>query len=78
MSKLPSVTPKEVLVVLLRVGFYIHHQTGSHFNLRHNIKNHLHVVIPMHSKKDLALKTLKSIIIQSGLTVEEFIKILKS
>lgn len=78
MPKLPRITSKKVLAVLLRVGFYIHHQTGSHINLRHNIKSHLHIIIPMHSKKDLAPKTLKSIIIQSELTIEEFIKILKN
>lgn len=77
MPKLPRITSKKVLAALLRVGFYIHHQTGSHINVRHNAKSHLHIIIPMHSKKDLALKTLKSIIVQSELTVEEFVRILK-
>lgn len=77
MPKLPRTSSKKVLATLLKIGFYIHHQTGSHMNLRHNAKNHLHIIIPMHSRKDLAPKTLKSIIIQSELTVEEFIKILK-
>lgn len=75
MPKLPRTTPKKVLAALQRVGFYIHHQTGSHVNLRHNIKSHLHIVIPMHDR-DLAPKTLKSIIFQSELSLEEFLKIL--
>jgi predicted RNA binding protein YcfA (HicA-like mRNA interferase family) len=71
MPKLPRVTPTKVLKALLRAGFYIHHQTGSHVNLRHHTKLRLHVVIPRHGR-DLAPKTLKSIIAQAELTVEEF------
>ncbi len=75
MPKLPRLNPKNVLSALKRAGFYIHHQTGSHVNLRHEIKSHLHVVIPFHNK-DLAPKTLKSIIAQAGLIVEEFKKLI--
>lgn len=75
MSQLPRLTPRRVLSALLRAGFYINHQTGSHVNLRHKQKSHLHVVIAMHNK-DLAPKTLKSILVQSELTIEEFRKIL--
>ncbi len=64
-----------MLAALLRAGFYIHHQTGSHVNLRHERKNHLHVVIPMHSG-DLAPKTLHAILVQSELMTEEFLDLL--
>ena len=60
---------------MLRADFYVHHQTGSHMNLRHHEKSHLHVVVPQHSG-DLAPKTLKSIIIQAEMTVEEFVALL--
>lgn len=75
MTKLPRLSSRKVLKALLRANFYIHHQTGSHVNLRHAIEKHYSIVIPLH-KKDLAPKTLKSIIFQAGLTVEEFIKLL--
>ncbi len=71
MSKLPCVNSRKVLSALLRAGFYIHHQTGSHVNLRHPTKIHLHVVIPRHNR-DLSLKTLKSIITQAEFSAEEF------
>lgn len=74
MVKLPRLNPRQVLSALLRAGFYIHHQSGSHINLRHNVKGRLHVVVPNHNR-DLAPKTLKSIMSQSGLTIEEFIKL---
>lgn len=76
MPKLPRINGKKVLAALLKAGFYIHHHTGSHANLRHSLRQYLHIVIPLHSK-DLAPKTIKSIIIQAELTIEEFIKLLK-
>jgi predicted RNA binding protein YcfA (HicA-like mRNA interferase family) len=75
MPKLPRITSRRLIRALLRTGFYIHHQTGSHMNLRHHEKSHLHVVVPQHSG-DLAPKTLKSIIIQAEMTVEEFVALL--
>jgi len=59
----------------LRAGFYVHHQTGSRANLRHQTKTHLHVVVPRHGG-DLAPKTTKSIIAQAEMTVEEFTALL--
>lgn len=75
MPRLPRINSGRLLRVLVRSGFYIHHQTGSHANLRHAQKAHLHVVIPRHAG-DLAPKTLKSILAQAELTVEEFIRLL--
>ena len=75
MPKLPRVTSKNLLRALLRAGFYVHHQTGSHVNLRHLTKLHLHVVVPSHVG-DLAPKTIKSIVAQAEMTVEEFTKLL--
>jgi len=75
MPKLPRISSKKLLRVLLRAGFYVHHQTGSHTNLRHHAKAHLHVVVPQHSG-DLAPKTIKSIIVQAEITVEEFVGLL--
>jgi len=43
--------------------------------LRHPIHKGLRITIPAR-KKDLAPKTLKTIITQAGLTIEEFIKLL--
>jgi len=66
---------QEVDSSITKAGFYIHHQTGSHVNLRNHDKAHLHVVVPQHSG-DLALKTIKSIIVQAEMTVEEFVALL--
>lgn len=68
MPKLPVTTARDVL----RLGFEVHRQTGSHVNLRHPDRPGLRVVIPFHSG-DLAPKTLRSILSQSGINVEDFI-----
>ena len=74
-SKLPALTPKEVLKALQRIGFYIHHQTGSHIHLRTPEDPRIRVVIPYHSR-DPAPKTLRSIIRQAGLSPKEFLRLL--
>jgi predicted RNA binding protein YcfA (HicA-like mRNA interferase family) len=71
-GKLPTLKPKRVIKALERNGFYIHHATGSHYSLR---KGDLRVVVPYHNK-DLRPGTLRSIIVQAGLTVEEFLDLL--
>ena len=75
MTRLPVVKPKEVLRALQRTGFFIDRQRGSHIALRHKNKTGT-VTVPL-KKRDLKPKTLKSVIDQAGLTVEEFVKLLK-
>jgi len=71
-SKLPALRPKKVIRALERSGFYLHHVRGSHYFLRKAERN---VVIPYHAK-DLKPGTLRAIIEQSGLTVDEFLALL--
>jgi predicted RNA binding protein YcfA (HicA-like mRNA interferase family) len=59
---------------LARAGFFLDHSTGSHRFFRHPSRPGL-VVIPFH-RKDLKRGTLKGIIEQAGLSVEEFIALL--
>ncbi len=74
MPKLPVLTPKKLIKILCKIGFYRHHQTGSHVNLRHSTKLGLHVVIPFHNR-DLAPKTLKSIILHADISIDDLIKL---
>lgn len=71
-GKLPVVRPRMVIRALVRCGFVVHHTTGSHYFLK---KEKLRVSIPYHNK-DLKSGTLRSIIAQAGLTVEEFVELL--
>ncbi len=72
MSKLSALTPKRVIRASERGGFYLHHVRGSHYFLRKAERN---VVIRYHTK-DLKPGTLRAIIDQPGLTVDEFLALL--
>ncbi|MEK6689875.1 MAG: type II toxin-antitoxin system HicA family toxin [Nitrospirota bacterium] len=70
--KLPRLTAKELVSTLKKFGFYEHHKRGSHLILKHTAKN-CRVSVPMHSGKILKLGTLKSILEEAGLTVEDIL-----
>ena len=73
MSKLPVVSGKECLKALEKIGFVIFRQRGSHLTMvRENPPGQ--VTIPNH--KTVAKGTLRAIIKQAGLTVDEFINLL--
>jgi predicted RNA binding protein YcfA (HicA-like mRNA interferase family) len=75
MAKLPVVTARQALQALRRAGFVVHHQTGAHVHLRHPGQPRLRIVVPNHPG-DLAPKTLRSILTQANLTVDEFLLLL--
>ncbi len=72
---LPVLKPRQVLGALKRAGFVVHHVSGSHYILKHPEKLTLRVTLPFHAR-DLKRRTLKSIVDQSGLTTDEFLKLL--
>ena len=76
MSKLPRIPSTLVIRALKRALFYEYHRSGSHVQLRHLSHRNLRVTIPFR-RKDLTPKTLKSILKQAGLTVDEFIDLLR-
>jgi predicted RNA binding protein YcfA (HicA-like mRNA interferase family) len=75
MPKLPVVKADKLLKTLLKLGFEKHHQVGSHIQLKH--ADGRRTTIPYHPKQEIRKGTLKSIIDDINLTVEEFIAVLK-
>ena len=75
MSDLPLVSGREVVAALARLGYEKDRQKGSHIVLRQTVHPHRRLVIPDH--KEVAKGTLRAIIKQAGLTVEEFSKLLR-
>jgi predicted RNA binding protein YcfA (HicA-like mRNA interferase family) len=73
---LPLLKPRLILRALLRAGFYVNHQSGSHAQLRHSIKTHLRVTVPRHDRFDIPRPVLRSILRQAELSVEEFLELL--
>ena len=70
MSVLPRVSGREVVKALMRVGYEQDRQRGSHIILRQTASPHRRIVVPDHS--EVAKGTLRAIIRQAGLTVDEF------
>lgn len=73
MSKLPQVSGRDCVEALEKAGFYFKRHEGSHIILRRN-EPFAQVVVPDH--KELDRGTLRAIIRQAGLNVEEFVKLL--
>ncbi len=74
MSKLPIVSGKKVCKALEKLGYFIDHQTGSHIILRNLSPPYRRLTVPNH--KEIAKGTLRKIIHQAGLTVDEFKELL--
>lgn len=74
MSKLPQISGKECIKTLGKVGFYSKRQKGSHIILCRE-ESFAEVVVPNH--KTLDKGTLRAIIRQVELDVNEFIELLK-
>jgi predicted RNA binding protein YcfA (HicA-like mRNA interferase family) len=75
-SKLPAVRPKDVVRALERLGFETWRQKGSHLTLYRALDRRA-LTIPMHFAKDIPKGTLRTIIREAGLSVKEFVKLLK-
>lgn len=73
MSYLPILSGKDVCRLLSKVGYEIDHQTGSHIILRNKNFPHRRITVPNH--KTIAKGTLRAIIREVGLTVDEFKKL---
>jgi predicted RNA binding protein YcfA (HicA-like mRNA interferase family) len=74
-AKLPTdLSGREVRTVLERIGFVFRRQAGSHIILRRDTP-HARVVVPDH--KQMRQGTLRRIIADAGLTVEQFVQLLK-
>ncbi|MDZ8035682.1 type II toxin-antitoxin system HicA family toxin [Nostoc sp. DedSLP04] len=73
MSKLPILSGQQCIKTLGKAGFYVLRQRGSHIILRRD-EPFAEVVVPNHQELDKG--TLRAIIRQVGLSVDEFIELL--
>ncbi len=74
MAKLPVVSGKACVRALKKADFYFKRQTGSHIVMRRD-DPFGQVIVPDHKKLDRG--TLRAIIRQTGLSIDEFINLLK-
>lgn len=73
MKQLPRISGQECIKALIKAGFYFKRQHGSHIILRKD-NPFGQLIVPNH--KELDKGTLRAIIRQADLSVEEFIKFL--
>jgi len=69
-SKYPVLKPQEIITKLSRFGFSKVSQKGSHIKMSNGIRI---VIIPEHS--EVAKGTLKSILLQAGISLEDFLAV---
>lgn len=71
---LPRVSGRQTVEALLRAGFEIHRIRGSHYILKHP-QTGSRVTVPYH-RRELALKTLSTILKQADIAAEKFADLL--
>ena len=70
-NKYPILKPREIIFALSKKGFVFKSQKGSHAKYTNGSNTY---IIPMHDS--IARGTLRSILIQADIELEEFLKLL--
>ena len=69
MSKLPSISGREIVKAMSKLGYEFDRQRGSHIILRQTAAPHRRLTVPDH--REVAKGTLRSIMREAGVTVDE-------
>jgi predicted RNA binding protein YcfA (HicA-like mRNA interferase family) len=72
MAGVPVLKPREVVTLLLALGFVEARQRGSHKQFRH--PDGRSTTVPFHSGRDISPILLRQIAKDIGLTIEELLK----
>lgn len=73
MSKLPVISGADCVKALEKIGFVVHRQRGSHITMVRKTPP-TQTTVPNH--KEIDRGTLRAIIRQAGLSVDEFVALL--
>lgn len=73
MTKLPRISGRECVSALLKLGFQVKRQHGSHIIFRRDVP-FAQVVVPDHSELDTG--TLRSVLRQAGISPDAFAALL--
>jgi predicted RNA binding protein YcfA (HicA-like mRNA interferase family) len=74
LSSLPRVSGRDLVRAFEKSGYHFDRQTGSHMILRTSVPPFRRLVIPDH--REIAKGTLRAIVRQAGITVDELIALL--
>ena len=73
MTKIPVIPGRKVVNALVRLGYAVDHQKGSHIVLK-NLEDTRTIVVPDHNELDRG--TLKAILKQAGIDIETLLSVL--
>ena len=71
MGDIPTLKPREVIIILEKLGFQEVRQKGSHKQFRHS--DGRFTTVPVHQGRDISPILLKQIIKDIKLTTDEFL-----
>ena len=74
MSRLPTLTYREVIIRLRRAGFVFDRQAKGSHEIWYNPDTHRRTTVPNHPGT-IARGTLRAIIREAGLSIDEFIRV---
>lgn len=75
MTRFPAYDYSRVIRKIKKLGFIFDRPAKGSHELWYNPETHKRTLVPRHSGKTIKRKTLKSIIQETQLTVEEFTKL---
>ena len=75
MTKIPSISGKELIRILKKIGFEVSRIKGSHHLLKH--LDGRSTVIPVHSNEDIGTGLLNKILKDCELTKDELVNLLR-
>jgi len=75
LPKIPPLNPHKLIKILQKAGFRIIRQKGSHVIMMND--RNTRIVIPVHSGKDVKPGLIRAIIKESGLSRQDFLRLIK-
>jgi predicted RNA binding protein YcfA (HicA-like mRNA interferase family) len=74
-KRIPALKPGRIIRTLLKAGFVIHHQTGSHIRLKHPEKPET-LTFARHDRFEVPHIITQKLLRRARLTEEEFLNLL--
>jgi predicted RNA binding protein YcfA (HicA-like mRNA interferase family) len=75
-SRLPVFSGRDLVKVLVKLGYAVDRQRGSHIILRHSRPPYRRLVVPDHD--EIAKGTLRALLRDAGLTADDLQRLTKS
>ena len=75
MSTIPRISGRAAVAVFRKLGYEVDRQRGSHIILRNAQPPHRRLTVPDH--REVAKGTLRALIREAGITVEQFAALLQ-